>query len=51
MLADLRKKELNECTFKPNTNEARNKKIIQEILGQEEEDQDNENKENSLYYQ
>lgn len=36
MMKELKEKELNECTFKPNTNEGRNRKIIQEILQEEE---------------
>ena len=46
MLKDLREKELNECTFKPSTNEGRNKKIIEEILGEDEDDKENNTLEN-----
>jgi hypothetical protein len=38
---ELKEKELSECTFKPNTNEGRNRKIIEEILGEDEDDKEN----------
>ena len=41
MVKELREKELNECTFKPSTNEGRNKKIIEEMLGEDEDDKEN----------
>ena len=41
LLKELKDKERTECTFKPNTNEGRNKKLIKEIL-EENEDKENE---------
>jgi len=44
MLKELKDKERSECTFKPNTNEGRNRKLIKEIL------EENEDKENDYEY-
>ncbi|CDW79342.1 UNKNOWN [Stylonychia lemnae] len=41
LLKELNEKERSECTFKPNTNEGRNKKLINQIL-EENEDKENE---------
>jgi len=40
---------MQQCTFKPNTNEGRNRKIIKEIL--EEADKENDLDESNLRYQ
>jgi hypothetical protein len=32
ILQEIKEREMSECTFKPNTNEGRNKKLINEIL-------------------
>ena len=34
LMKELKEKEMSECTFKPSTNEGRNKKIINELLSQ-----------------
>lgn len=41
LLKELNEKERQECTFKPSTNEGRNRKLIKEIL-EETEDRENE---------
>ena len=46
---ELKEKEMQQCTFKPNTNEGRNRKIIKEIL--EEADKENDLDESNLRYQ
>ena len=38
-MKELKEKEMAQCTFKPNTNEGRNKQLIREIL----EDAEKEN--------
>lgn len=40
-MKELNEKERQECTFKPNTNEGRNKKLVEEIL-EEVEDREND---------
>lgn len=39
MMKELKERQMSEYTFKPNTNEGRNRRIIQEIL--EEADKEN----------
>eukprot|EP00347_Sterkiella_histriomuscorum_P013421 403364769 len=41
LLKELNEKERQQCTFKPNTNEGRNRKLIKEIL-EEAEDKEND---------
>jgi len=36
MVVNERERHLNECTFKPQTNEGRNRKLLQEIMEAEE---------------
>ena len=47
ILKELKEKEMSEYTFKPSTNEARNRKIINEILEEQEEEYNKEN--NTLF--
>ena len=49
VLKELKEKEMSECTFKPATNEGRNKKLIREIM-EGKEMQYFENKENGNQY-
>ena len=41
MMKEIKEKERSECTFKPVTNEGRNRQLIQEIL-EEVDDKENE---------
>lgn len=48
-MKELKEKEMQQCTFKPNTNEGRNRELIREII--EDADKENEMDEaNHMYY-
>lgn len=49
-MKELKEKELQSCTFRPNTNEGRNKLLIKEML--EDGDKENDMEEaNVMHYQ
>lgn len=48
-MKELKEREMSECTFKPMTNEGRNKKIINELLrGMDEEARPSRGSQSSL---